>query len=275
MMKKHFIYNACLAAAILTAGASELHAENILKILEGYGRDSIATFSTQNGQAEAARLFNLLLEPDGKVVTEKAEQYLSTAGSSLIRSYLCVMLADYTFVNNGFDSGLRYLKRAVDEHDPIRNDSYYRLVLGRAQMLIEESPGKTAEHKTTVLSEYNPAVVKKTPEPAAPVLKPDSSAEAAPEKPEIQIPEPVAAAQPAFRIQTGAYSLAENAERKKVFFEGAGYPVEIEIREGSSGSLYLVRIGAYETYDEAKNALTRLKKNHPSEEGIVIKVEKK
>ncbi len=270
-------------------GNTPLRAENILKILEGYGRDSIATFSTQGAQADAARAFNIILQPDGKLAVSKAEQYLNSSQSPVMKSYLCVMLADYAFVNNTYDVGLRYMKRAVDEHDPIRNDSYYRLVLSRAQRVINESPGKTAEHKNSVLIPYEPRAIKEEPVVKIEVVpeKTVDTTTLTPQKsksaPQTQSKDiiPVPAPQPApekkinFLIQVGAYSSHDNAIQKKDYFEKQGFPAQIDTRDGSSGVLYLVRIGAYEAYDEAKRALSELKDNYPAEDGIVIRVPKK
>jgi hypothetical protein len=257
--------------------ANFLQAENILKILEGYGRDSVATFSARSGQSEAAKLFNLILESDGKVTADKAEEYLNSAKTDVIRSYLAVMLADYSFVNNGYDSGLRYLKRAVDEYDPIRNDSYYRTVLSRAQKDIKESPGKTEPHKTSVLSKYTPATIKEEPpvavsKPAEP--DPAKTTVALPATDQSPSPDIKEDTSPNFRIQVGAFSVLDNVEKKKKFYEDHGYSVQIDKRQRTDGYLYLIRIGAYDTYDQAKNALNDLKTKYPSEEGIVIKVEK-
>ncbi|MCF7831951.1 MAG: SPOR domain-containing protein [Candidatus Marinimicrobia bacterium] len=277
MMKQYIKPYILVGMLFLIGNTTLLSAENILKILEGYGRDSIATFSTQSAQAEAAKVFNLILEPDGKVTVEKAEQYLVNMKSSAMKAYLSVMLADYAFVNNAYDSGLRYLKRAVEEHDPIRNDSYYRMVLDRAQKSIAESSGKNDENKASILSGSNPTAIKKeplienvkldtNPEPQVVIVAPE------PSKEEL-IPVPEKAIN--FRIQVGAFSIQENANKKKKYFEEGGYPVEINTREITAGYLYIVRVGAYESYDEAKKALVELKSKYPSEDGIVIKVAEK
>ena len=265
---------ALLILSALSAGS--LFGSDILKILEGYGRDSIATFSTRDAQSEAARLFNLILEPNGEITVEKAEQYLSDGKSPVIRAYLAVMLADYAFVNKHNDSGLRYLKRAVEEHDPIRNDSYYRLVLSRAQNIIKESPGKEQENKTSVLETFAPKSIKTEPivkvAESAKTQAEENPAEPPPAKENEAIPQITKEIN--FRIQVGAFSVQENALRKQEYFIKNNYPVDIAKRERSSGYLYLVRIGEYETYDEAKQALSELKNKYPAEAGIVVKVEK-
>jgi cell division septation protein DedD len=276
MMKQYTKPYIFVIILILIGNTNLLSAENILKILAGYGRDSVATFSTQNAQAEAAKVFNLILEPDGKVTKEKAEQYLTNTESSAMKAYLSVMLADYAFVNNGYESGLRYLKRAVEEHDPIRNDSYYRMVLARAQKNIAESPGKTEQNKTSILSEHNPTVIKA--KPVIEKVKLDSNPKpmVAIVKPSIESPkkEIITQFEKAinFRIQVGAFSVQANADKKQNYFKERAYPVKITIREITSGYLYIVRVGAYETYNEAKSALSDLKSKYPSEDGIVIKM---
>jgi len=249
-----------------------LGAENIIKILEGYGRDSTLVFSTRHAQSEAGRLFNLILEPDGKAVVSRAEEYMNDTQSPVIRSYLNVMLADYSLVNNQYDTGLRYMKRAVEEHDPIRNDSYYRLVLSRAQQMINESPGKTEEQKQSVLNDFSPPAIKTSPlietirEMGQYVTETETTENPATETPHERDIN--------FRIQVGAFSIEENALQKKSDFESRGYPVEIERRQTSSGYLYVIRVGAYETNDEARSALSDMKKKYPSEDGIVVRIVK-
>lgn len=255
-----------------------LQSEDILKILEGYGRDSISAYTEDSAQEEAARLFNLILDPDGEIVVTKAEQYLSSCKSDIVRSYLCVILADYAFVNKHDNNGLNYLRRAVKEYDPIRNDSYYRLVLSRAQKIIAESPGKEMENKKSVLENYSPAPVKEEPP-----LKTVSEGEKPLKQRTAELPAPIDTAEGEaeqkktanYRIQVGAYSLRDNALQKEAFYKNKGFSTLIETRQGGSGTLYLVRIGAYEEYNEARQALSVLKDQDPSEEGIVVKVEKK
>ncbi|MDZ7820576.1 MAG: hypothetical protein U5N26_01485 [Candidatus Marinimicrobia bacterium] len=166
----------------------------------------------------------------------KAEQYLKDSESGIVRAYLCVMLADYAFVNKRDDNGLHYLRRAVEEHDPIRNDSYYRLVLSRAQKLIAESPGKANEGKHSVLMNYSPTPVK-----GDPAVKAVPEGEASPERksPPATLPvesEPVPERTINYRIQVGAFSLKDNAVRRQKFFEDKGFSTEIELRRGSSGT---------------------------------------
>jgi hypothetical protein len=50
----------------------------------------------------------------------------------------------------------------------------------------------------------------------------------------------------------GAYTALTNADRQKKYFEERGYPVEVISRVRDGRSLYLVLVGSYRTYDEAK-----------------------
>jgi cell division septation protein DedD len=266
------IKNSLLLCLFCTMLFSGLQGQNILKILEGYGRDSTVAYTADEAQEEAAKLFNIILEPDGEIAAERAEQLLGESQSGIVNAYLCVMLADYAFVNKRDSQGLQYLQRAVKEHDPIRNDSYYKLVFDRSQKQIGESPGKEeSEQKSSPIAQLTPTPVKETgdnkdqnePDSTETVPQPEQEASSVPQ-PSIN-----------YRIQIGAFSVRDNALRKGDFFEKKGYPVDIEIRESSSSSLYLVRIGAYESYDAARKALSDLKMKYPDEEGIVVKISNK
>lgn len=252
----------CLSLAFFL---SPLRSQDILKILEGYGRDSTAAYSADDAQEEAARLFNIILEPNGEIAVQRAQQLLAEGHSPIVKSYLCVMLADYAFVNKHEQQGLQYLQRAAMEHENIRNDSYYKLVYNRAQKNIEESPGKIEEHKNTAIADFSPQPLKEEKVPAAPenIEKPS--------EPETVSPVKTTEKSPAYRIQVGAFSQRENAQRKEEFYRKEGYEVQIEERKSSYGSLLLIRVGAYENYEEAREALSQLKARYPDEEGIVVK----
>ena len=70
-MMKRFKKLAFLIFFLVLISVNTLFADNILKILEGYGRDSISTFSQRSAHSEAAKLFNIILESNGKITAEK------------------------------------------------------------------------------------------------------------------------------------------------------------------------------------------------------------
>jgi cell division septation protein DedD len=55
-----------------------------------------------------------------------------------------------------------------------------------------------------------------------------------------------------FTLQVGAFTEQANAERQKKLFEDLGMPVEIIHKVQDVRSLFLVHVGTYATYDEAK-----------------------
>ena len=55
-----------------------------------------------------------------------------------------------------------------------------------------------------------------------------------------------------FAVQVGAFSTTENANKQKRFFDNAGYPVEILNKVKRGRSFYLVWIGNFKSYDEAR-----------------------
>jgi hypothetical protein len=72
-----------------------------------------------------------------------------------------------------------------------------------------------------------------------------------------------------FALQVGAYAARENAENQKLFFEGLGYPVEIINRMRDSRSLFLVLVGNYLTYEEAKAKAVEFHKNYNMQSFVV------
>ncbi|RPH37252.1 hypothetical protein EHM92_03145, partial [bacterium] len=72
------------------------------------------------------------------------------------------------------------------------------------------------------------------------------------------------AAPPALRfaLQVGAFTTQVNAEKQKQFFEGLGYPVEVLNKVKDNRALFLVWVGTYPTYDEAKAGGAEIKKKH-------------
>ena len=64
-----------------------------------------------------------------------------------------------------------------------------------------------------------------------------------------------------FTLQVGAFTEQANAERQKQLFEELGMAVEIIHKVQDSRSLFLVHVGTYATYDEAKARGAEIKKN--------------
>jgi cell division septation protein DedD len=118
---------------------------------------------------------------------------------------------------------------------------------------------RTAEIKMKQLVEKYPAspYVKNVPVQAAD----DAAAiEKATEKPSgSPVTEPVparadSAVQVRFVLQVGAFGLQNNAQILKDRFEASGYPVEMISKVKDTRSLFIVRVGNYGTYDEARIA---------------------
>ena len=89
-----------------------------------------------------------------------------------------------------------------------------------------------------------------TPPPAKPAATPQAPAESP--------------AQPAgetglFSLQVGAYTALTNADRQKKYFEERGYTAEVISRVRDGRSMYVVLVGAYRTYDEAKARAAEIK----------------
>ncbi len=63
-------------------------------------------------------------------------------------------------------------------------------------------------------------------------------------------------------LQVGAYTAQANAERQKRFFETLGYPVEIISKAKGNRPLFLVWLGNFASYDEAKAESAKIREKH-------------
>ena len=72
-----------------------------------------------------------------------------------------------------------------------------------------------------------------------------------------------------FAVQVGAFSTAENANRQKNFFRNSGKPVEILNKVKSGKSFYLVWMGNFKNYEEARKFRSELKSRYNIEPIVV------
>ncbi|MBM2847052.1 MAG: hypothetical protein HW407_2364 [Bacteroidetes bacterium] len=72
-----------------------------------------------------------------------------------------------------------------------------------------------------------------------------------------------------FALQVGAYLSRENAEKQKLFFEDLGFPVEVFNRLKDSRSMFLVFVGNYLTYEEAKDKAADIRKSYSVDSFVV------
>jgi len=72
-----------------------------------------------------------------------------------------------------------------------------------------------------------------------------------------------------FAVQVGAFSTAENASKQKRFFHNVGYPVETLNKVKRGKSYYLVWIGNFKSYDEARKFRNTMKGRYKIEPIVV------
>jgi tetratricopeptide (TPR) repeat protein len=72
-----------------------------------------------------------------------------------------------------------------------------------------------------------------------------------------------------FAAQVGAFSTAENASKQKRFFRNVGYPVEILNKVKRGKSYYLVWIGNFKSYDEARKFRNEMRGRYKIEPIVV------
>jgi tetratricopeptide (TPR) repeat protein len=74
-----------------------------------------------------------------------------------------------------------------------------------------------------------------------------------------------------YTLQVGAYTTQVNAEKQKLFFEDLGLPVEVINKVKNGRSLYLVLVGNFRTYDEAKAKGAEFKKRYNIDNLVVTR----
>jgi hypothetical protein len=200
----------------------------------------------QNGESEDLR----------EEVSDLAERYPEDPG---IRYLQGVVTEDGT-------DAVRIFQGLVDRHPQSEwaDDALYRVY----QFYVSIGLQRTADLKMAQMrNDY----------PDSPFLAMRTSAKPAPPRAEQQpaeasappIAPPAGTQSGQFALQVGAYSSRENAEKQKLFFEDQGFPVEIINRVKDSRSLFLVFVGNYLTYDDAKSRIGDIWKQYRVESFVV------
>lgn len=77
------------------------------------------------------------------------------------------------------------------------------------------------------------------------------------------VPAPASpAVQGAFVLQVGAYGAQANAEKQRKFFADLGYPVEMITKVRDTKTLFVVLVGRYASYDEARAQGVEIRKRY-------------
>ncbi len=107
----------------------------------------------------------------------------------------------------------------------------------------------------------------------SPAPRADNSSAALPEHEKVAGPGSTVSvqAQNQFVLQVGAYSSQVNAEKQKVFFENLQFPVEVNTKVKGGRALYIVMIGSFGSYDEAKAKGVELRKKYNIESIVIAK----
>ncbi len=118
----------------------------------------------------------------------------------------------------------------------------------------------------------NPGDTASLPEEVVAPKAPDSVAVAPPAPGREVLPAPPVAA-PAvsgsFVLQAGAYGAQANAEKQRKFFADLGYPVETVTKVRDTKTLFVVLVGKYSSYDEAKAQGAEIKRKYRIETMVV------
>jgi len=72
-----------------------------------------------------------------------------------------------------------------------------------------------------------------------------------------------------FVLQVGAYGAQANAEKQRKFFADLGYPVEMITKVRDTKTLFVVLVGAYASYEQAKAQGAEIRKKYSIETMVV------
>jgi len=89
--------------------------------------------------------------------------------------------------------------------------------------------------------------------------------------PVIVLPGSAVAPPEEYVLQVGAFTVRANADRQKQFFEERGYPVEVLSKVKDTRSLFIVLVGRYGSYDEAKAKGAEVKQDHGIESIVIAR----
>jgi cell division septation protein DedD len=89
--------------------------------------------------------------------------------------------------------------------------------------------------------------------------------------PAAVIPNEAVPPQDAYVLQVGAFTVQANAGRQKQYFEERGFAVEIISKVKDTRSLYLVLVGRYQTYEEAKARGADVKRDYGIESIVIVR----
>jgi cell division septation protein DedD len=72
-----------------------------------------------------------------------------------------------------------------------------------------------------------------------------------------------------FVLQAGAFGAQANAEKQRKFFSGLGYPVEMITKVRDTKTLFVVLVGSYASYEQAKAQGAEIRKKYSIETMVV------
>jgi tetratricopeptide (TPR) repeat protein len=106
--------------------------------------------------------------------------------------------------------------------------------------------------------------------PSSPYLSHETSLAIDRETDSVEKPRPTGGSEGGtFAVQVGAFSTAENASKQKRFFHNVGYPVEVLNKVKRGRSYYLVWIGSFKSYDEARKFRNEMRGRYKIEPIVV------
>ncbi|MEA1987133.1 MAG: SPOR domain-containing protein [Candidatus Marinimicrobia bacterium] len=237
-------FKICLSIIIVAIVTTGLYSNEVDEVLKG--KNSIRLRMSMENMPDSfqKKAIETLLEENGDKAILQADKIISDSSNSRYSAYLKIMIADYYLLDDNFVSAMVELNDAESILPNIVDTRYYQLIENRIIGSLEKTDPNTNPTKETFF-DFDDKYLEKESEKNLNLYSNEN-----------------------YHIQVGVFSQLDNAKKIADFFTSNNYSVKI--RNSHSGTLYIVIVGNYNSYDNALNELDIIK-NKLGRNGMVIK----
>jgi len=235
----------CTLVILIFVLTSSSFSNEIDEVLKGKNSVSLRMSIKNMPDNIQKKAIKAILEENGENTLSQANQIIMNSPDSTISAYVKIVIADYYLLNNNFINAQIQLYDAIEFDPKIIKTKYYKLIKSRISgSLYKTDPNKNPQKIS--LFNFDNDLIQKNTNSNEPTKKP-------------------------YHIQVGAFSELKNSKQLAEFYSKNGYYVEVI--QNQFTILYLVRIGEYDSYSEAAQALNKIS-NEFQATGLIVKDKK-
>ncbi|MDA3871620.1 MAG: SPOR domain-containing protein [Candidatus Marinimicrobia bacterium] len=243
-MKTKYI-KICTLVILIFVLTSLSFSNEIDEVLKGKNSVSLRMLIKNMPDNIQKKAIKAILEENGENTLSQANQIIMNSPDSTISAYVKIVIADYYLLDNNFINAQIQLYDAIELDPKITETKYYKLIKSRiAGSLYKTDPNKNPQKIS--LFNFDNDLIQKNTNSNEPTKKP-------------------------YHIQVGAFSELKNSKQLAEFYSKNGYYVEVI--QNQFTILYLVRIGEYDSYSEAAQALNKIRSEFQAT-GLIVKDKK-